>query len=146
MNHQTDPTTGRISSSETDGKMSATRSTQEILDELSGSDWDGVPGTNDAVSSTPFGVALAAVQRLAERVDEKEERINDLEVESKFLQEDLILTNAELELRDDRLDDLRVRIETLREENNALRERLAALEERLDALEDGQSSSAPAYD
>lgn len=144
MSYQTDPTTEHTPSAETDSTASASRSTQEILDDLSDTDVIDVPGENGTVNFTPIGIALAAVQRLAERVDEKDERINDLELESKFLREDLVLTNAELELRDDRIDDLKASIETLRDENEALRERLAALEDRLAALEEGQPSSTPA--
>ena len=69
-------------------------------------------GTDDGSinSINADGVAFAAIQGLAERLDEKTERIDDLETEN--------------EQKDARIDDLEA-------ENEQLRERLDAIEERL---------------
>ena len=69
-------------------------------------------GTDDGSinSINADGVAFAAIQGLAERLDEKTERIDDLETEN--------------EQKDARIDDLET-------ENEQLRERLDAIEERL---------------
>jgi hypothetical protein len=70
------------------------------------------------------GVAFAAIQGLAAKLDEREERI---------------------ESQADRINELETENETLRKRNAELEDRLAAVEDRLAAIEN-QSSPAPADD
>lgn len=92
------------------------------------------------------GVALAAIQGLSQKLDEKDARIDDLEAE-------LDAKNARIDDQRDRIDRLEARverkddqIEDLGAQNEELRERLSAIEDRLSSLEAGQSSSATADD
>lgn len=71
------------------------------------------------------GVALAAIQGLAQRLDETANRIDE---------------------QADRIDDLESENEQLRERHATLEERLAALEERVAGMEAGQASPATADD
>jgi hypothetical protein len=63
------------------------------------------------------GIALAAIKGLSKQLDERDERINDLE--------------TELDAKDARIDDQTDRIEHLEAENDQLRDRLAAIESQL---------------
>jgi FtsZ-binding cell division protein ZapB len=69
------------------------------------------------------GVALGAIQGLARKLEQKDDRIDDLESETDDLW-------AENDAKDERIDVLETEVEALRAENESLRERLNALEDR----------------
>jgi len=77
---------------------------------------DGAIATVDA-----DGIALAAIQGLADRLETKDERIDDLE--------------AELAARDDRVEELETRVDAKDERIAALEDRLAALESAVDGAD-----------
>lgn len=91
-------------------------------------------GTDDrAIASVDAdGVALAAIQGLAERLEQQDERIEALE--------------AGAEQKDGRITELEAETEQLRSCNDELEARLAAVEERLANLEADHHPSAPVDD
>ncbi|WP_159903302.1 hypothetical protein [Salinirussus salinus] len=78
------------------------------------------------------GVALAAIQGLSQKLNEKTDQIDDLK--------------AGRERRDERIDAQQDRIDELSRENEQLRERLAAVEARLSELEAAEISPPSAND
>jgi FtsZ-binding cell division protein ZapB len=72
------------------------------------------------------GVAFAAIQGLSAKLDERDERIADLE--------------ADNEQKDERIETLERENERLRERNTDLETRIAAIEDRLDIAADSESS------
>jgi prefoldin subunit 5 len=85
------------------------------------------------------GVALAAIQGLSAKLDDRDERIADLEAELAKKADRIDALEAENEALSDET-------EALRAENETLRERLAAVEERLDTIEASSASLASADD
>ena len=78
------------------------------------------------------GVALAAIQGLSQKLNEKTDQIDDLK--------------AGRERRDERIDAQQDQIDELSRENEQLRERLAAVEARLSELEAAEISPPSAND
>jgi hypothetical protein len=90
------------------------------------------------------GVALAAIQALADERDAAAERVDRLETANERRQErvaELAARNDELAARNERTAE---RVADLEAENEALRERLNALEDRLDGSDSGRAPSARA--
>jgi septal ring factor EnvC (AmiA/AmiB activator) len=74
------------------------------------------------------GVAFAAIQGLSTELDERAERIDDLEAE-------LDAKDARIEDQRDRIDRLESEVDALREENEQLHERNADMEARVERIE-----------